>query len=403
MPTVCSFVDPNLLDKSVKVDELGSGTFGSVSLYDTPLGRYVVKETKKTDESAGYPRDFVTEVDSLFKFRAISTIVRIDGVCFDSKQRRGFLLLEPMETNLRRWYGTVGFRERIEALPTVIQHIGGALAIMHSMGFVHNDMKNNNILTNNGELFKLADFGKCLYVTNVMTRYGGINRYCPFVVRDIFIEELYAFCVVLTELIIGKNMIHIRDDRDEERTIKSFYSRYGSGDKRVVFDIEKFLRDELSSEEYKQVPKIYWNYVKAVFGGDDYITSTKALRKIELDISKSTLDTVRETISFQNRLHPKLDLVKDRAHRLIQKRNYKKASRILGLFDRLMSRFLYTKEGAKLNEKSIEFYAEVALIILLNKKYLKSEYFSDEEQLLLFQRSFMAAVEYQTIVLPEIP
>ena len=40
---VYSFVSKDFLDKSEKIENLGQGTFGTVALYDTPDGRYVIK------------------------------------------------------------------------------------------------------------------------------------------------------------------------------------------------------------------------------------------------------------------------------------------------------------------------------------------------------------------------
>ncbi len=394
MTTICSFVNPNFLENSKKITELGSGTFGSVALYETPIGKYVVKETKKTDQSAGYPPDFVTEVDALFKFRSISTIVRIDGVCFDSKQKRGFIILEPMETNLRRWYNDIIFEERLKAIPALISQIGGALAIIHKMGFVHGDIKNNNILANPNFQFKLADFGKCTYVTDPYCKYSAIARYRPYYNNTIFMEELYAFCVVLVETIIGENMIHCPDDLEEE-TIQGFYRKYG----RKEFDIRRFLKDKLPRNQYKQIPDIFWDYVDPIFTFKD-VTGVKLLKQVGLEISKETMNAVKNAVSSESRLHPNLEIVRSKAHRVIQRVDSRRAKRISDLYDRLMSKFLYTPEGMAVDR--IREYSEIALIILLNKRYVRNRqnFFVNEEQLLLFQRSLIIALEYQTIVLP---
>ena len=364
----------------------------------------MVKETKKTDQSAGYPADFVTEIDALFKFRSCSTIVRIDGVCFDSKQKRGFLLLEHVDTNLRRWYSGAKFPDRLGAVPILISQIGGALAIMHSVGFIHNDIKNNNILSNNdGNDFKLVDFGKCRYVTNSLATYGAIARYRPYHHRDVFSEELYAFCVVLIETIIGKNMIQCKSDDPREigKTIKRFYDKYGKKP-----NVKEIIKDNLTSDEYHQVQKldIFWNYVNPIISGaysSSSVSGVKALRKVGYGISKQTLESIQNTLSTQDEFHPRLEIVRRRCHKIINRANYKKAFVNTELFDRLMSKFLYTEDGSKLDDRNLMYYSEIALITILGKHYLIPELPMSEQQILSFQRAFLGVLEYQTIVLPQ--
>lgn len=392
MPVVCSFPNSDLLRKSKKISELGSGTFGSVALYDTPLGEYVVKETKKVNQSAGYPSDFITEIDSLFKFRSISTIIRIDGVCFDSEERRAFILLEPMKTNLRRWFSITEYEKRLEAVPYLISQIGGALAIMHQMSFVHGDIKNNNILVNSGFDFKLADFGKCSYVTDLKANYGAIARYRPYYSENIFYEELYAFCVVLVETLLGENMISIPrglPDHQEDRIIAQFYRYYGKKP-----DVKAILKDRLNRKEYKKIPKAFWDYVLPVFQ-DLNSNATEALVRAGFGVSQETLKKVQAAISVQEKPHPRLSLVQKRASKIIQRT--KRSSRYMGLFERLMSKFL---SESNIKDEEVKYYGEIALILVLGKYYLNSQVFSDEAQLLLFERTFLEAVKYQSIVLP---
>jgi len=404
MPTICSFADPDLLSKSRKLSDLGSGTFGSVALYETPLGKYVVKETRKSDQSFGYPPDFITEIDALFKFRPIATIIQIEGVCFDTSQRRGFILLEAMQTNLRKWFLDASYEKRLEALPHLISQIGGALAIMHKMGFVHGDIKHNNVLANSGTDFKLADFGKCTYVTNLHSHYGAISRYQPYQHGTIFYDELYAFCVVLVETIIGANMISLprgASDQEEDKVIRNFYRQY-----RLLttgaFDVQTFLKERLDREKFKMIPDIFWGYVLPIFINMDG-DANKALTRVGLSISTQTLQSVRDNVSVQETLHPKLELVQKRILKILNNVSYRKAGRYMSLFERLMSKFLYSKKGSRINDEGIKYYSEVALVIILGKRYNHPDLFENEAQLLLLQRSFLEVVGYQSIVLPTCP
>ncbi len=113
MNSTCSFIPRDFLSRSVKLQTLGEGTFGTVALYDTPTGRLVVKETKLQHKSLGYPPDFLNEVDMLIKLKPVKSVVSIHSLCFDNEQRRGYILLEPLESNLSKWARKTSFKERM--------------------------------------------------------------------------------------------------------------------------------------------------------------------------------------------------------------------------------------------------------------------------------------------------
>lgn len=386
-------VDCAMLERSKKIKEIGSGTFGSVYLYNTPIGKYVVKETKKVNESGGYPSDFITEIDSLIKFRHVSSVVKIDGVCFDSNSGVGYIVMEPMDGNLRRWYDKAGFSQRIRALPKVITQIGGALAIIHSMKHVHNDIKNNNILTNNGQDFKLADFGKCRYITDESREYGAISRYKPYLKRSVYGEELYAFCVVLVELIIGKNMI-LTNKSSPDDDISLFYSAYG----RDRFNVKKFLKDSLTTSQFKDIPKLFWDYTVPIFDGNNQ-SATEALLHIGLEVNPKTFRATKKNIAVQTNFHPKLSSVRNEAIKRIKEYSDNKLDRYVPLYDRLMSRYLYCSNLSK--TKEILAYSEIVLITLLGKSYPTEKIPFNRNHLLKLQRELITAIGYQTIILAE--
>ena len=189
MSSGCSFVDADFLDKSTKIKDLGEGTFGSVSLYDTPHGQYVIKQTKLSDKSLGYPPDLLAEVDMLIKLRPLDHVVRLEGACFDLYERKGFMMLEPLDMHLYRWIKCESFDRRMKYLPRLIAQIGGVIGLMHRLKFVHDDIKSNNILVredSHGPIFKLADFGKARQVLDERKPYGGIERYRPPIHKTIY-------------------------------------------------------------------------------------------------------------------------------------------------------------------------------------------------------------------------
>ena len=385
-----------MLTGAVITRRLGQGYYGSVFEAQLVGGKTVAIKTQLLISSEGIQSSAVLEADALNKLRDTSAAIRLEGLVVERCQIK--LILQPMTCNLVEYTQRLSLENRKLMFDYFLRSMLSALVTLEGIGIQHFDIKPSNILVGPGTTFgcqfKLADFGKCTYVTDPYCKYSAIARYRPYYNNTVFMEELYAFCVVLVETIIGENMIHCPDDLEEE-TIRGFYREYG----RKQFDIRRFLKDTLPRSQYKQIPDIFWDYVDPIFTFRD-VTGVKLLKQVGLEISKDTMSSVKNAVSSESRLHPNLEIVRAKAHRIISRVDPRRAKRISDLYDRLMSKFLYTPEGMAVDR--IREYSEIALIILLNKRYIRNRQniFVNEEQLLLFQRSMIIALEYQTIVLP---
>ncbi len=133
-----SILDNSFSQNSRKIQTLGAGTFGQVSLCSTSHGDYVSKETKIDDKSIGYPPDFLTEIDVMLKFRQLPSILKIQGLNFELDQKKARILLEVMSCNLSDWCRNNSFSNRIKVIPQLIKEIGGTLAVLHFFQFAHN-------------------------------------------------------------------------------------------------------------------------------------------------------------------------------------------------------------------------------------------------------------------------
>lgn len=367
---------------------IGHGTFGTVSLYDGPDGECVVKETRRSDKSLGYPADFVREIDTLYKFRPISSVVSMLDVYFDPVKQRGFIVLERCETNLRRWYATKPFEDRIAALPYIIRQIGGALAVMHEYGYIHGDIKNNNILANSDLTFKLVDFGKSRFVIDSKKEYTALGRYCPLIETSLFHSELYAFCVVLAEMILNRNLISCGKESDEP--IRRFYRTHG-----WPFSFKKYLQSALTRTELKQIPNEFWSYTETISSWDRRNNSLgiQALEACDIKINKKILEAIEEKL---------LDPVTDSGNwesSSIRLKCHSKVRRmvnnnVIELFDQMMNIFISEK-----GTSNIGCYAEAALVCLLGKKYSNFEYIRSINDLLYYQRNLLITLNYQHIVI----
>lgn len=405
MSTVCNLSDPDFINKSTKISGLGSGTFGSVSLYNTPMGKCVIKQSKRVDHSPGYPPDFLNEIDALYKFRSVPSIINIIGVGFNKRNQTGYIIMDHMKSNLRKWYSEATYLERVSAIPDLLNQIGGALAVMHYFNIIHNDIKNNNILTNSGKEFRLADFGKSQYVYNPYMIYGALSKYCPYKPRTVFEEELYAFCIVVTEIIVGGNLIRTKSESEEE-DIKEFYDKYGTEN---GFDVKEFLIDKLPLDKIKLIPDEYWKYVIPVFEGRTKVTAESCLDRLGLKIPDQLLQRVKRDISWDIDVCPNIDrLVRKRVHqeiydcltlnvRKVSSRRIAKVHSVQEFCDRILRKVFSSTLDVKISNNII---GEVILILLLGKRYKpKRPHFKCVEELLLYENVILKCLDYQLYIL----
>ena len=387
------FVAGDFIWKSKKIEVLGEGTFGSVSLRQTPVGKYVIKETKISDESLGYPHDFINEVDMLIKLRQLPTVVTLQGVFFDEEKKKGYIMMDACDTNLSHWAKQTPFEERIGYLGSLLEMMGSTLSIMHRFGLIHNDIKSNNILVNltsTGPFFKLADFGKSKCIIENTGSYGCIERYKAPYNLDLFGCEFWAFMVVLVEVILGgKRMLG-------DRSFDDFYQKHlrlkNNGS--IHFDLDKYLRHYLPDRQFEMIPKYFWDFIELL------ITHQKtdiesSLKRIGVHPREQAIKEVNNSISRDSSVHSLFTIVEP---------EFKKRLRVLDLskhFDRfsaLFNKFLHLA-GIQFNELDLKRYAEVAFVMIARRKSDHLKHFHDQDTFLLYQRAFFTTMGYQVHVL----
>lgn len=391
--STCSFVSSDFLDKSEKLENIGAGTFGTVALYKTPIGEYIVKESKIQNRSLGYPSDFQTEVDTLIKFIPVASIVRLKGVCFDNYQKKGYIILEPMDCNLTQWARKVSYDERIKELPKIITMIGAALAMMHHFSFIHNDVKTNNILVGKDEhgnyIFKLADFGSAIHVTNPNIKYLGINEYQPPDIRDVYNSEFWAFMVCLVEVILGGNRLVHSNTFYRSHTKISHLGK-------VKFDLVRYLRTILTSTQFEQIPSDFWIFIDPLINGNK-TSIAECLSHIGINLNTKVIEDIDKGISREVPTDPRFSLIED---------EFRKRLNNIGLityfnkFRRLINKFLSVTSN-KLEEIDIKHYAEVAFVIVTRSRADNFVYFKNVSMFLAFQRAFLICLGYQTVILQQ--
>ena len=243
--------------------------------------------------------EFVDDDEFLDKFKreaeAVASlshpnIVNVYDVGEDGKVH--YIVMEYIDgQNLKEIIKNEGTLDEYTALD-ITKQIAMALSAAHKKGIIHRDIKPHNILiSNEGRVVKVADFGIAKAVsnstmTNIGSIIGSVHYFSPEQAKGKFVSnnaDLYSLGIVLYEMIIGKvpfrgdspisiALQHINDEIEftsEEqinipqsvRTIikklteKSSVDRYQSAEE-VIEDIE-YIEKNIDLDFIKE----YDNYV----------------------------------------------------------------------------------------------------------------------------------------------
>lgn len=371
-----------------KIRDLGNGTFGNVELYDGPTGRLVGKSTKLHDKYIGYSKDLINELDALIKFQKVLSIVSIKAIYLDADSNQGYLFMEEMDTDLSKWISNTRFYQRIKQVENLIFTVGGALALMNSMNYVHNDIKLNNILVkSNGTdiTFKLADFGKAKYIYSSGCKYGGLDEYrCPMEASALT-HEYWAFAICLTKLIVGKQIFN-------KHTYQSVYKQYihhGS------FKVKNFIKDNISDNRYREIPKLYWSFTEYVFSGSTIgLHNVYSLIGYQLSDKYKQLTKIQDDYSIPVEHQPHVKKYMKYIQKAYQDL-YKPYEHIQRRYECLMGNF-YNRCSKITSETSLKF-AEIGYIIVVGSNVANYKNFDSISELLEYERKFLYIVNYQTL------
>ena len=257
--------------------------------------------------------EFVDDDEFLGKFKreaeAVASlshpnIVNVYDVGEDGKVH--YIVMEYIDgQNLKEIIKNEGTLDEYTALD-ITKQIAMALSAAHKKGIIHRDIKPHNILiSNEGRVVKVADFGIAKAVsnstmTNIGSIIGSVHYFSPEQAKGKFVSnnaDLYSLGIVLYEMIIGKvpfrgdspisiALQHINDEIEftsEEqinipqsvRTIikklteKSSVDRYQSAEE-VIEDIE-YIEKNIDLDFIKE----YDNYVTQKIDQDKIMARSK--------------------------------------------------------------------------------------------------------------------------------
>ena len=359
--------------KAAKEKNLGHGTFGKVARYTINGVAYAVKrsafdekEHRHNKKRYGYQADFLYECDILKKFRGCTGILMFEGIFFDPSGDC-YIMTELMDMSLDSWYESNNYATRVAYLPEIIQQVGTGLACLHRHGYIHNDFKDDNVLISldsSGKMTaKICDFGKT-WLAQHISKYHGIAKVRPpYQVLSYYDQEKWAFAVTMTNTLIGHDLCH-------EYNKKVTYSNYmcSSG-----FDIEAYLRKNLSAAELAAVPAVYWKLVKPIFQS--------------LDNMMPELSCIIPSPTDVNSFTPKVPIIQQSDLGYEDSQHY-------GVHMRALASHISLKLKRRLTDKELE----AIYLIFTNGKAGKLFSLTSETEAYEYQAKMLHVADYQILI-----
>jgi serine/threonine-protein kinase len=206
---------------------LGAGGMGRVYLCeDERRGGVVAVKCAHGRRSGVASQHLRAEAEVLAQLEHPNIVRMLDSGEYDG---RPFLVIEHVAgTTLREW---LKVRRSTRELLKVLVQVGAALAAVHAAGFVHRDVKPDNVLIGADGLAKLADFGLARRIDEPAEaterrrashdgRLLGTRAYMP--IEQVLGTELdarsdqFAFCVSAYEALWGELPLDVAQVRHQE-------------------------------------------------------------------------------------------------------------------------------------------------------------------------------------------
>lgn len=146
------------MDKYIKIDKLGEGTYGIVyKAKNRETGEIVaLKRIRLESEDEGVPCTAIREI-SLLKELKHNNIVRLHDVIHTDKKLT--LVFEYLDQDLKKYMDEVRGEIPLATQKSLFYQLLRGIAFCHQHRVLHRDLKPQNLLINRKGELKLADFG----------------------------------------------------------------------------------------------------------------------------------------------------------------------------------------------------------------------------------------------------
>ena len=146
------------LDKYMKVDKVGEGTYGVVyKCQNKNTKEYVaLKKIRLENEDEGIPSTAIREISILKQMKHPNIVKLVDLIHGDKKL---YLVFEFMDYDLKKFLDMNGGPLPPQLVKSYLYQITSAIRYCHSKRILHRDLKPQNLLIDKNGVIKLADFG----------------------------------------------------------------------------------------------------------------------------------------------------------------------------------------------------------------------------------------------------
>lgn len=206
-----------------QLKELGRGAFGSViRCFDHKKKMYVAIKLVKELPKLKPQIDMEIEVLRLWKLKNLAPIHHIVKV-YDVSNYRGYAMFvfEVLEIDMYHCLKNNGFAGlRSRQLKSVVRQVADAVAFVHNAGFIHCDIKLENLLWNQKMTeVKLIDFGCCCYITKTMFTYVQSRFYrAPEVILRLAYGpaiDIWSCGCLICELASGRPLFPGKNEQEQ--------------------------------------------------------------------------------------------------------------------------------------------------------------------------------------------
>ncbi|KAG6829203.1 Cyclin-dependent kinase A-1 [Tricholoma furcatifolium] len=144
-----------------KIEKVGEGTYGVVyKARDTQTNVIVaLKKIRLEAEDEGVPSTAIREISLLKELNNENIVKLLDIVHADQKL---YLVFEFLDVDLKRYIETKNQARKpitLDIVKKFTYQLNAGLLYCHSHRILHRDLKPQNLLINEGDNLKLADFG----------------------------------------------------------------------------------------------------------------------------------------------------------------------------------------------------------------------------------------------------
>ncbi len=245
-----------LLDTYQVLSFLGSGTFGKVYKVKVLKGRYagsvLALKVAKGEETLQYLKK---EVQTLLLFNH-PHIVSLISYIYIKERGELYILYELMDAgDLRAYILEMGPMEEKDAL-RVLQHVASGLDYLHRRGYIHGDVKPENIFGKRvlkSLVWKLGDFG----LVKIRGSYGilDIKGTVGYIAPEVFRGEIhrssdvFSLGCVLYFTLTGRDPFDDEDRKEKLRKNKEVIYRIPEG---VSDKVKELLTRMLDADHTKR-------------------------------------------------------------------------------------------------------------------------------------------------------